>query len=1149
MSVCPLDATGPFASTPFSEDVAGFIEGKGEESELETLLKRMYREAATSDREDMRHIAKFVPGLRLHAGLMEYLNAELSPEELKNISNSDVEIEKLLQESGRLMDEKSVQAMADRVRTIQTSILKPGQQAELQKSYEMLDGAYKLMVASNMDQRNIDTVVKNFLHAFFKLSSKSFYIFGAGLTVNSGYDDEANAQMLYTTAILLGLRCDRAIRFGTTWAIAGHEIYHSILTSTEKRVGIDDTRVKTNRECYIDHMLRAQERYSEDENDTILKSGKGTTGEDLPDYEGLQAAYKLFETTGGLEETPYPDLPTITRSRLFFYSWAAFWCRGLGDRITGTGSEIHSFGYLRTNAPLSLLRSFHKAFNCPATSRMGQLYVGWILAAFRKQSLVCPLNSTGPFALSYSLPPDVINYIEESTKVSPAEAALIRMVENPRSDETDFSDLRDAAAFVNGLRLHAGMLEYLRLELTPEELHNISSYAPVVEDLIRVIVGQVEKSGRLMNETSLQIMRDRVRTIQTAIIKPEQLDQIQDAYKRFDEAYCRIMEKTRCLEDADFILKQFMVAFNKLDPNLFTIFSGGLSVNSAYDHNTQMLYVTQLIHGLRVDRAINFGAVIATAGHEIYHSLLTNPPELGIIDERVKANRECYIQHMLRVQDQYKGEENDTYVHSGPITMQEDLPDYEGLQAAYQLFEKTGGLDEIPYADLPKITRDQLFFYTHAASYCEAAPGRSSGSNPLETHSLGYLRTNAPLSLLSSFHKAFKCPADSRMGQLYVCPLNATEPGATPPFSPDVVAHITAKRNSSDVEIALKDLYLEMRNDTNFSREVLMQMRTIGKFVYGLRLHIGLMEYLTEELSTDELRELASYEIQIEEMIQVILWQVEKSAAMLDPKTLKAMISRVRTIQTFILKIDDLPKFKKSYELFEEVYSQMIEKNIDPKDAILLIKKLMEAFVELDHNLFFIFTSGLQTNSAYFPNQQLIYTTLLLVGLRCDRAIKFGSTMAVAGHEIYHSILTKTEDAKEGLGIVDQAVQANRECYIGHMIRAQNEYMADENDTQLNSGNKTVAEDLSDYEGLQAAYELLAKAGGLSARLFLRADEHSLGYLRTNAPLSLMRSFHKAFNCPATSRMAKLYHAAPADKCNQIGDVGTLTNEEIFRHD
>ncbi|CAJ0573787.1 unnamed protein product, partial [Mesorhabditis spiculigera] len=105
---------------------------------------------------------------------------------------------------------------------------------------------------------------------------------------------------------------------------------------------------------------------------------------------------------------------------------------------------------------------------------------------------VCPLNATGPFALAYSLSPEIIDYIEKSTRPSPVEIALKRMVVNPNANETDLRDLRAAAAFVEGLRQHAGMLAYLRHELTPEELNQFSNYAPVVEDLIRVTVSQVE---------------------------------------------------------------------------------------------------------------------------------------------------------------------------------------------------------------------------------------------------------------------------------------------------------------------------------------------------------------------------------------------------------------------------------------------------------------------------------------------------------------------------------------------------------------------------------------------------------------------------------------------------------------------------------
>ncbi|CAJ0570108.1 unnamed protein product, partial [Mesorhabditis spiculigera] len=109
---------------------------------------------------------------------------------------------------------------------------------------------------------------------------------------------------------------------------------------------------------------------------------------------------------------------------------------------------------------------------------------------------VCPLTATGPFAYSYSLSPAIRDYIEGAQKPSSAEIALKRMVREmegqPSTDMIEDRELERVSGFVAGLRIHTGIMDYLTNELTPEELHDFSNYAPTVDDLIRIIVRQVE---------------------------------------------------------------------------------------------------------------------------------------------------------------------------------------------------------------------------------------------------------------------------------------------------------------------------------------------------------------------------------------------------------------------------------------------------------------------------------------------------------------------------------------------------------------------------------------------------------------------------------------------------------------------------------
>ncbi|CAJ0584215.1 unnamed protein product, partial [Mesorhabditis spiculigera] len=280
-------------------------------------------------------MANFVGGLRYNSGMYKYLLKELNEKEVRELQDIATPLEKLsrlieqqVKDSDLVLAEETVLAMLDRVRTMQTAkVMWPTSTVDyIINAYEKFETGYNAFVEGGRNETEAAKLMITILSGFLGLEDDVFNLFDSGLGMNSMYNPEENKHLLLLTALILGLRGDRGIKFGTTYTIAGHEMYHSILTFPEMQLQLWDRKVALNRECYIDHMIRTQDMYRAEENTTYLNSGVNTTGEDLPDYEGLQAAFKLLQQEGGLEEVPYPELPKITRERLFFYSWTATWC-------------------------------------------------------------------------------------------------------------------------------------------------------------------------------------------------------------------------------------------------------------------------------------------------------------------------------------------------------------------------------------------------------------------------------------------------------------------------------------------------------------------------------------------------------------------------------------------------------------------------------------------------------------------------------------------------------------------------------------------------------------------------------------------------------------------------------------------------------
>ena len=100
--------------------------------------------------------------------------------------------------------------------------------------------------------------------------------------------------------------------------------------------------------------------------------------ENIADNGGLRlayAAYEKWQQQKSMHTSPYPEeLPLLNYSnkKLFFISYAQFWCNDVHPRYRGYRANVdnHVPSQLRVIGSLSNFEQFAKAFNCTKGSPM-----------------------------------------------------------------------------------------------------------------------------------------------------------------------------------------------------------------------------------------------------------------------------------------------------------------------------------------------------------------------------------------------------------------------------------------------------------------------------------------------------------------------------------------------------------------------------------------------------------------------------------------------------------------------------------------------------------------------------------------------------------------------------------------------------------
>ena len=104
--------------------------------------------------------------------------------------------------------------------------------------------------------------------------------------------------------------------------------------------------------------------------DTVSVNGELTLGENLADLGGLAISYDAFQKTAQAKEGKKID--GFTPDQRFFLSWAQVWRANtrpeeMASRIV---TDPHAPNELRTNAPLSNMEAWYKAFDIKPGAKM-----------------------------------------------------------------------------------------------------------------------------------------------------------------------------------------------------------------------------------------------------------------------------------------------------------------------------------------------------------------------------------------------------------------------------------------------------------------------------------------------------------------------------------------------------------------------------------------------------------------------------------------------------------------------------------------------------------------------------------------------------------------------------------------------------------
>jgi putative endopeptidase len=196
-------------------------------------------------------------------------------------------------------------------------------------------------------------------------------------TVNAGYNPPRN-DITFPAGILqppfYDPNADDAYNYGGIGTVIGHEMTH----------GFDDQGAKFDAEGNLRNWWTAEDlknfqaraecianEYSEfNVAPNININGKLVTGEAIADLGGATLAYAAYQKS--LEGKPRRVIDGFTPEQRFFLGFAQVWAENMApaEATRRALTDPHAQGPFRVNGTVANMPAFHKAFNCPETSKM-----------------------------------------------------------------------------------------------------------------------------------------------------------------------------------------------------------------------------------------------------------------------------------------------------------------------------------------------------------------------------------------------------------------------------------------------------------------------------------------------------------------------------------------------------------------------------------------------------------------------------------------------------------------------------------------------------------------------------------------------------------------------------------------------------------
>lgn len=196
-------------------------------------------------------------------------------------------------------------------------------------------------------------------------------------TVNASYNP-VNNEITFPAGILqfpfFDFKADDAVNYGGIGAVIGHEMTHGFDDEGRQYDADGSLRDWWKKEDADKFKSRADMVVNQYNAftvlDTVHVNGRLTLGENLADLGGLNVAYEAFKKTKQGQSTTKID--GFTPDQRFFLSWAQVW-RSLQRPETAQSrvmTDPHSPEQFRTNAPITNMDAWYKAFNIQAGDKL-----------------------------------------------------------------------------------------------------------------------------------------------------------------------------------------------------------------------------------------------------------------------------------------------------------------------------------------------------------------------------------------------------------------------------------------------------------------------------------------------------------------------------------------------------------------------------------------------------------------------------------------------------------------------------------------------------------------------------------------------------------------------------------------------------------